>query len=551
MTEVYDDAAEHTARLPGDVPSKAAATHIGMYFAWCVARGLASDWHDRTHPGELGQLERRWISGRDYVLRFMDGRLTSEHLGPEGGSFTRSYVASGTFLRDYEGVLRGQRPSLYHVPDTWQELAALQPVLDRRFDAWQAAGAGAAPPVPVVAPAPPPVSVGPPPPPPRPPPLPPRASSPAVARRARPAAGARSRTGKGAGWLLIVGFALLYGFFRAPSCASRLRRDRQPDYEVYLRGEDGRGWRRQIEQRARETRNTAQPRPPETLPAVGWGELDPGQSAAARDEGVPVRFENALRMRFVLIPRGAFVMGSSPTEPERHDGEVQHNVVITRPFYLQTSEVCNALYRRFRERHRSETPLGFQGFDLAHVPVTSVSFESAQEFCVWLSEQLGDRTYRLPTEAEWEYACRAGSATRFPWGEAESQGAYHGNMADISMRLGLPGGRVEALEHEAGWRWWPAEDGDVGLASVGSHAPSAWGLYDMIGNVYEWCADWAAPYDLATAADPVGPAGGTLRIIRGGAADAPVWKARSAWRGAWAPHQTSPNLGFRVACSVP
>lgn len=149
MGRVYDDAREHREQLPGDLPRKAGATHIGMFFAWCAMRGHASEWHGRYDPARLERLTARELTGRDYVVDYLDGQLTDEHLTPEGQAFAEAYLASGEYVTDYAAVLAAGQPSRYHVEDTWDAFDALVPVLDAAWSA-HAAKAGVAEPEPVV-----------------------------------------------------------------------------------------------------------------------------------------------------------------------------------------------------------------------------------------------------------------------------------------------------------------------------------------------------------------------------------------------------------------
>ncbi|MDA1195146.1 MAG: formylglycine-generating enzyme family protein, partial [Planctomycetota bacterium] len=273
------------------------------------------------------------------------------------------------------------------------------------------------------------------------------------------------------------------------------------------------------------------------------------QRLAAERLNIPVQYQNDLGMRFMLIPPGTFQMGSPPGELERDEGEIQHGVRLTRPFYLMTAEVSNAQLRRYHADHVSESPPGMAGFNDPDKPATSVGWENAGRFCNWLSQRDTHYEYRLPTEAEWEYACRAGSTERFPWGEDERLAAQRANTADATARADMGEGlrtEAEALER---WRWFEGRDGHWGPSPVGSFKPNAWGLYDLIGNVHEWCADRAGPYDTAQVDDPQGPMRGELRVLRGGAADSPVHKCRAAWRGGMYPIRHAPNLGFRVVAT--
>jgi len=138
MTRVIDDAAAHRAELPAELPRKAAATPIGTFLAWCVERGLASAWHEAVHPAAFQSLRERQLTGRDYLLQFLDGRLTDEHLGPAGRRFAEAYYLTRAYVADYEEALCGGLPSRYDAPDGWESVDALAPVLDARFEVWRA-----------------------------------------------------------------------------------------------------------------------------------------------------------------------------------------------------------------------------------------------------------------------------------------------------------------------------------------------------------------------------------------------------------------------------
>ncbi|MDA1196120.1 MAG: hypothetical protein O2894_13195, partial [Planctomycetota bacterium] len=127
MARTYDDETWHRARLPGDLPRKAAATHLGMFVAWCAARGLLSPWHGAFDPDRPGRLTRREFSGRDYLLDHMGGKLEDEHLTAAGQVFASQYVASGRYLGEYQKALAADLPSVYHVEDTWSAFDRLAP----------------------------------------------------------------------------------------------------------------------------------------------------------------------------------------------------------------------------------------------------------------------------------------------------------------------------------------------------------------------------------------------------------------------------------------
>jgi formylglycine-generating enzyme required for sulfatase activity len=160
----------------------------------------------------------------------------------------------------------------------------------------------------------------------------------------------------------------------------------------------------------------------------------------------------------------------------------------------------------------------------ASLPIESVSWNDAQEFCKKVSAKTG-QTVRLPTEAEWEYACRAGTTTAYYSGDTE---------ADLG-RAAWYGANINGSTHP-----------------VGQKEPNAWGLYDMHGNVWEWCQDyWYEEYEAGAATDPQGPDTGTSRVLRGGFWLANPWFCRSAFRSVWAPGRRDGSFGFRVVLAGP
>ncbi len=232
-------------------------------------------------------------------------------------------------------------------------------------------------------------------------------------------------------------------------------------------------------------------------------------------------FVNSLGMKFVRIEPGSFLMGSA--EGGDFDERPVHRVTISQAYYLGVTEVTNAQYERFDAKHRAlRGKLGVsQAVDEA---VVFVSWHEAVAFCRWLSELEG-RPYRLPTEAEWEYACRAGTATAYHTGPALDDPAFHKNV-----------GRYEIPP-------------PVSLA-VGRTLPNAWGLYDMHGNVEEWCLDWYGPYEAGPQVDPAGRAHGDFRVTRGGSHSTTLEYLRSANRSGTLPEDKSWLIGFRVALGV-
>jgi formylglycine-generating enzyme required for sulfatase activity len=226
----------------------------------------------------------------------------------------------------------------------------------------------------------------------------------------------------------------------------------------------------------------------------------------------------------VPIPGGEFLMGSPKSEAGRSHDEVQHRVHLS-PFLLSATAVTNAEYERFDPTHEREI---FEGKvshrKAARHPVVNVSWWEARLYCAWAGG-------RLPTEAEWEYACRAGTKTPFSLGEniTPKQVNYDGN--------------------------WPYAGGAMGEyrkrpVPVGSLPASPWGLCEMHGNVWEWCGDWYGEYAAEEQRDPVGPASGSNRVIRGGCWDNQAQDCRSAYRSGGSPSLPGNRfLGFRLAVS--
>jgi formylglycine-generating enzyme required for sulfatase activity len=254
---------------------------------------------------------------------------------------------------------------------------------------------------------------------------------------------------------------------------------------------------------------------------------------------------NSIGMKFVQIPAGKFLMGSPKEEENRDRDEAQHEVEITKPFYLGIHEVTQGQYEQVMAINPSYFSASrdgkeiVKGKDTSQFPVDSVSWEEARKFCVKLSElpdeKLAGRSYRLPTEAEWEYACRGGASTYKPvhFGDSLSsnQANFHGSY---------PYGRAPT----AGNLQRPCE--------VGSYPANAFGLCDMHGNVWEWCQDWYGPYPANTSIvrDPTGPKTGTERILRGGSWYSPGSSCRSANRDKNRPGHRDRYIGFRVVCVV-
>jgi formylglycine-generating enzyme required for sulfatase activity len=236
----------------------------------------------------------------------------------------------------------------------------------------------------------------------------------------------------------------------------------------------------------------------------------------------PIRLDlgEGVFLDLVGIPPGRFTMGSPLNEEGHNNDEVEHNVKISRPFYLGRHLISQAQY----EQAMKSNPSYFKDPAL---PVETVSWFDAVSFCEELFTRFG-KPFRLPTEAEWEYACRAGTTTPFNTGATMNT-----DQANFDGKFTF-GGSLESLSR---WRTTP----------VGSFSPNSWGLYDMHGNVWEWCSDWYGEYTQTPVTDPQGPPVGAIRILRGGSWFHGPADCRSAQREALDPGRRHSPYGFRVA----
>ena len=240
------------------------------------------------------------------------------------------------------------------------------------------------------------------------------------------------------------------------------------------------------------------------------------------------KITNTLGMEFVYIAPGTFIMGSPPNEAGRKDDERQHKVTLTRGYYLQTTEVTQGQWKAVMESN----PSYFVNDCGDDCPVENVSWDDVQAYIRKLNQIEETTKYRLPTEAEWEYACRAGTETPFSFGTCLStdQANYNGKYPMVGCERGR-------------YRERPVD--------AGSLAANAWGLFDMHGNVWEWCQDRYGDYPTGAVTDPEGPPSGTNRVIRGGSWSRGARLGTSARRFSSSPDNRRRSLGFRLVREAP
>jgi formylglycine-generating enzyme required for sulfatase activity len=231
---------------------------------------------------------------------------------------------------------------------------------------------------------------------------------------------------------------------------------------------------------------------------------------------------NSIGMTFVRINPGTFWMGSPTDEPGRYSDETRHQVTLTNGYYLQTTEVTQGQWKAVMGSNPSH--FSSCGEDC---PVEKVSWTDVQEFISALNTLEGTTKYRLPTEAEWEYAARAGSMTAFANGEITKTDCDH------DPNLAVMG-------------WYCGNSGDT-THPVAQKQANAWGLYDMHGNVREWCSDLDGSYPSSAVTDPTGPSSGSDRVCRGGGYLNYARVCRSAHRYSHSPGDSYSDLGFRLA----
>ncbi len=249
-------------------------------------------------------------------------------------------------------------------------------------------------------------------------------------------------------------------------------------------------------------------------------------------------FTNSLGMTFNLIPAGTFIMGSPAYEPGRWDSEPQHKVTLTQSYYIQTTGVTQGQWKAVMGSNSSN--FSNCGDDC---PVEEVSWNDVQEFITELNKK-GEGTYRLPTESEWEYAARAGSNKAFANGDiTETECGFDPNLDVMGWYCGNSGvtyGGCFDAEHLGG-------PSCAGTHPVAQKQANTWGLYDMHGNIYEFCQDWYGGYPTGPVTDPTGSDTGLTRVIRGGSWYYVAGDCRSANRVRHWPDSRTYTVGFRLA----
>jgi len=281
------------------------------------------------------------------------------------------------------------------------------------------------------------------------------------------------------------------------------------------------------------------------------------QAAAGAQTQRTLDLGNGVKMDFVLIPAGEFVMGDAAGTP---DENARTSVKIEKPFWLSVNEVTLSQYQRFDEQHKSQildqqhkdhTTPGYPMNDPNH-PAIRISWKNAVAFCEWLGKASGEKCV-LPTEAQWEWACRAGTDTPLNYGDVNADFSKVANLADKSMeRLCVRGINPQPIDNPTLFEaFLPMDrrfnDGERLMTTVGKYQPNAWGLHDMHGNVAEWTRSLYRPYPYRDGDGRNALEGDGNRVVRGGSWYDRPYRATSAFRLNYQPWQKAPDVGFRVA----
>jgi len=297
---------------------------------------------------------------------------------------------------------------------------------------------------------------------------------------------------------------------------------------------------------------------------AGWP-FDPGVARRSQRKteswSREIDLGEGVTMSLVRVPAGRFVMGGRHGGPDARPAAV---VAIDKPFWMATCEVTNQQFRTFcpdfdcryyTKRHARSDDCGLP-VNGPRQPALRVSWQQAMAFCRWLSARTG-QTFTLPTEAQWEYACRAGSETPLHYGDLDADFAPWANMADLSFSdpekgnyVGLTGGLEHAVLEGSALGDWRFDDGFVVTAPVGSFRPNAWGLHDMHGNAAEWTRTTYRAYPYVENDGRNRVTTDSRKVVRGGSFFDSPKRCRSALRLAYPAWQRVFNVGFRVVCEI-
>lgn len=263
---------------------------------------------------------------------------------------------------------------------------------------------------------------------------------------------------------------------------------------------------------------TATHTPTPTLTPTPQPTLDPNQPPQEITIDLPGLPEGAVPLQLVWIPPGKFMMGKRESNNNWHS---LHEVSITKGFYMGKYEVTNAQYRMYKPTHDSKSYYQIS-LNRDNQPAVYLNWNKTIDYCNWLEDQNPSLNFRIPTEAEWEYACRAGSTTDYYWGD-------NGNATDYS--------------------WSEDNSGNISH-DVGQLTPNHFNLFDMSGNVFEWCNDWKENYPTGPLIDPIGPQTGVHKIVRGGSFSSSIYYGSSYARAYDIPASFTYGIGFRIAASI-
>ena len=297
----------------------------------------------------------------------------------------------------------------------------------------------------------------------------------------------------------------------------------------------------------------AQPAP---VTLAGWPVTEE-EAAKRQQSGGPwkktIDLGSGLRLDLVRVPAGKFVMGDTQGEV---DERAQSEVAIPRDLWMSTCEISNEQFRRFKADHFSgyfmKRSLDINGpgisMDEVKQPAVRVSWTEAVDFCRWLSAQTGLR-FRLPTEAEWEYACRAGSGSPLAYGSVDADFSKHANLADAAVAKlhTVTGGVIVLQDIPADERY---DDGAIATSAVGSYQPNTWGLHDMHGNAAEWTLSTYATYPYRADDGRNNVVTDGRKVVRGGSFYDRPKRCRSSFRLSYPAWQKVHNVGFRVVCET-